>query len=185
MNVYKKTMLALGMTLFITPQAYGDVAQLDETGRNEIFALAKVYQDFIRTLREPGKANLNVERWNSQLKSNIKQYIENHSKVMGIKDSSLMQDLNLLLQANDSLIKAIQAVQLKKTLKESDVEELLKPLERMELALKNVTIPRIEKQTYYVADKKKAQAMLISAFDLLRLMAAAMVKYTAAMIYEK
>ncbi len=179
MNVYTRKIIVFTLGLIFVAPMYSQIAQLDETGRNEIFALTKVYQDFIRTLREPGKANLNVERWNSQLKSNIKQYIQNYSKA----DSGIMQDLNLLLQANDGLIKAIQAVQLKKDPKESDIQELLKPLERMELTLRNVTIPRIEKQTYYIADKKKAQAMLVSAFDLLRLIAAAMVKYTAAMIH--
>jgi len=188
--------MILVIGLSIAPLAHaanGNFTELDQAGINVIIELRQLYEGFSKAAQQP-QADLKVflTQWTFLLKTNVKQYVENYSTVVGIQDSDLKRNFNLLLQINDALIRKVNEVQNYEKLKhklKADVsfltESLLEPLEQIEQDIKNVIVPKLEKQSFYISVEKKSKAkeMLLRVFDLERLIAAVMMKYTAAIIY--
>ena len=186
--------VAIGLSVAQVHAANGNFTELDQAGINVIFELRKLYEGFNKAAKQP-QSDLKkfLTQWTFLLKTNVKKYVEDYSTVVGIQDSDLKRNFNLLFQINDTLIRKVNEVQNYEKLKhklKADVyfltETLLEPLEQIEQNIKNVIVPKLEKQSFYVSvDKKnKAKEMLLRVFDLERLIAADMINYTAAVIYR-
>ncbi len=193
MNIHKKIFHALwmGLTLLL-PQAYaanGNFTQLDQAGINIIFELTNIYNRFAQ---EPIKPDFDLTQWNFLLKTNIKNYVEDYSTAVGIQDKELIQNLNLLLQTNDTLMQQIEKVKNYKipgkTLSSDEIrshrENLIKPFLQMRNTITDQIIPALKQQSYYVSidRKNKAKEILIRSFNLINQISQDMTIYTSKII---
>jgi hypothetical protein len=193
MNLYRKIFFTF-TCIFVSSLYSSEAEQLDASGRQVIIELTKVYDAFVQSLSTRYGLRFDSTEWNFLLKTKVKKYVEDNSKVLGIQDRTLTHYLNLLFSTNDSLLNAIKRAAVyrrpARTLNEVDFHQLigtlLNPLEQIEQNIQNTIIPALEKEYYYVSadNKNKAKAMLILSFDLLRLIARRMINYTSAIIYK-
>jgi uncharacterized protein YdcH (DUF465 family) len=104
MNTYTKTILALGIALITIPHICG---ALDAKGDTIKTQLNNAYNSVVI-----GGFNVNAfgAKWTPLLNGAVKTYIEDNSKVLLVKDSTIMRLLQAALNLNNSISKIIENI---------------------------------------------------------------------------
>lgn len=109
MNTYKKTIMALGMVLVMISQ----ISNALDTRGNAIETQINTAR--AKTEAQGGSRGPRMDAfgtlWTPLLNGAVKTYIEDNSKVLGVKDAKLMQFLQGTLSLNDYIAKIIESLE--------------------------------------------------------------------------
>lgn len=166
MNIYKKIMLALGIAFITIPQISN---ALDVKGDALANSLKITYGTSISpsNLSNP---NANFAKWNDFIHSTLYPYVIENSSIAGIKDTLLMNALNLLSTSSTNLTGQLTTVRggiISKEEKQIYTPILIRciaDLNSIKNAI-NTATSKLRVEKYYIASKKNAQEILLMALD--------------------
>lgn len=166
MNIYKKTVITLGIA-FVTISQISNALDTDGTAITN--ALKTMYVNNFM----PNKilTNTDLTQWFTVINGAFSNYVVKNSTVAGIKDTLLIQSLTNLTETNkrmyDAIAKSRKDINVRSTFAMETLKENITALEKIKSEIIAIETP-LKKESYFIPSKKNAKEALLFVLEYMR-----------------